>query len=414
LSGLFTFISLLGGDDAGAAAPKVHPFKAKTSGHDSGEKAPSDEQALLVRKRPVVVHGVRMHELTERTSSVMKVSGMDDVRDAIVDVFQSFANLNNVAASGGVVVASEDDYADTLTRKAADMSSDLLLIPWGENGVLSEVSDSLVATGAEERFSSGPYSHFVAEVLSKSSVNTAVFVNNGFGGPSKGDDRILKRAVSGLSIRSNRDVLPSAPIADRSHHIFFPYFGGADDNMALRFVLQLAQNANVTATIVNVETASRSDATPTITPPAAAYSTEKAAYASSPASSPGVPAAPLTDAERDQAFFASLRDSLPRALETRVVFDKIAPVQPLTAVLERARAEVGKLPRNAGDLVVVGRHRGNKSHGWSAELAATLSSPVSSSAASGAHALGDLAEVMIAGKVQASIVVIQAGHARDV
>jgi hypothetical protein len=60
----------------------------------------------------------------------------------------------------------------------------------------------------------------------------------------------MNRTVTGLSMRSARDVTISTPIADRSHHIFFPYFGGADDRVALRFVLQLAQNPTVTATII--------------------------------------------------------------------------------------------------------------------------------------------------------------------
>ncbi|CCF41843.1 hypothetical protein CH063_12006, partial [Colletotrichum higginsianum] len=36
-----------------------------------------------------------------------------------------------------------------------------------------------------------------------------------------------------------------------SHHIFMPYFGGADDKFALRLVLQLCEKHNATATVVH-------------------------------------------------------------------------------------------------------------------------------------------------------------------
>lgn len=50
------------------------------------------------------------------------------------------------------------------------------------------------------------------------------------------------------SFRSSRGV-PSIPLTHHANHIFFPFFGGPSDRTALRFVLQLAQNPYVTATI---------------------------------------------------------------------------------------------------------------------------------------------------------------------
>ncbi len=401
LSALVTFVGLLGGNHVGSTIQKVHPRKrdaAASTAHEAKQEVVIAPQAP--RRRPVHVHGVRMLELTDRTSSVMKVSELDDVRDPVVDVFHTFAHLNNVAVSEEMDVVPEDLYADTLTRKALDLASDLLLIPWGENGTLSEGSDSLMPGNAEHRFASGPYSHVVGQIVQHATCNTAVLVNNGFGGRSKNDPRLaLRRTLSGMSLRSSRD-LPSAPVSDRTHHIFFPFLGGADDRVALRFVLQLAQNNNVTATILQVER--------TVIPGEVEAQTTPQASREALDSPP-----PTTDDStdgHDQTFFSSLQDSLPPDMESRVVFESVTTAEPLRTALERAMVEVGQAPRNAGDLVVIGRHRGGK-RGVRTELQTLLPSlgRPSGIGSEARQTLGELAEGVIASNVKASIMVIQAG-----
>ncbi|KAI9885028.1 MAG: hypothetical protein M1823_003196 [Watsoniomyces obsoletus] len=406
LSALVTFVGLLGGNHVGNRVQKVHPSK-----RDAAAASTADEEKEMVvapqspRRRPVQVHGVRMLELTDRTSSVMKVSELDDVRDPVVDVFHTFAQLNNVAVSEEMDVVPEDLYADTLTRKALDIASDLLLIPWGENGTLSENSDSLTPGTTENRFASGPYSHFVGQIVQNATCNTAILVNNGFGGRSKSDPHpALRRTLSGMSLRSSRD-LPSAPVSDRTHHIFFPYFGGTDDRVALRFVLQLAQNTNVTATILQVNR--------TVVPG------EVEVRTTPQASGEALETPPITDDSADadrhnQSFFTSLQDSLPPDMESRVVFESVMTAEPLRTALERAMVEVGQAPRNAGDLVVIGRHRGCK-RGVRNELHTLLPSlgRPSGVGSEARQTLGELAEAVIAGNVKASIMVIQAGKHRD-
>lgn len=58
-----------------------------------------------------------------------------------------------------------------------------------------------------------------------------------------------RQTTSGSSIQSvwSRNA-SGAP----SHQIVFPFFGGEDDRFALRFVLQLARNDQVTATIIQM------------------------------------------------------------------------------------------------------------------------------------------------------------------
>ncbi|KAF8867311.1 hypothetical protein BDZ45DRAFT_609608 [Acephala macrosclerotiorum] len=388
LPSLFTFIALLGGDRS-AVSTKVHRSKSEL------ETVPEDSTNSttgLVSKRPLEVHGLRMLELTERTSSVMKSSEVDEYtyRDPVVNAFRTFAQLNNVAVSGGVSIVPEGSYAETLTAQAHDHFSDLVLIPWSDTSEDIYGLDSVV---------SGVQDAFIQKTLETATTNTAVFFNRGFGGQASVEPRALSRTVSGVSLRSRTSHAPVPPIVDRSHHVYFPFFGGADDRVALRFVLQLAQNSNITITVIHFNMPIQSG----IKRPASAHVAEPSSFH---VSSPKLDItervdteALYTDAAQDAALLHTLRDSLPVALTSRVVFVEVATTAPIDDCLAHARQEVGQSPRNAGDLIVVGRGR----HGRMAELYDAAGN------AEMRKTLGVVAETLISGGVRGSVLVIQAG-----
>ncbi|PVH86076.1 hypothetical protein DL98DRAFT_545837 [Cadophora sp. DSE1049] len=391
LPSLFTFIALLGGDRA-TVSTKIHKAKTELATVPEGES--SDTTSVVTSKRPLEVHGVRILELTERTSSVMQSSELDDYgrRDPVVNAFRTFAQLNNVAVSGDVSIVPEDSYAETLTSQASDHSSDLVLIPWNDSDSSTEfgtVHDSLSASVQDA---------FIQKTLETATCNTAVFYNRGFGGPSTAPEPRLARTISGLSLRSHRDATTS-PIADRSHHVYFPFFGGADDRVALRFVLQLAQNSNVTVTVVHFNTPiqSGSEKTPEVT--------NESAQSAIPSNSSRLTIAERVDTEtmyataaQDVALLHTLRDSLSASLTSRVVFVDVATTTPISDCLNHARQEIGQSPKNAGDLIVVGRGKHSRImenfHVNNYEMRKTL---------------GHIAEAIISGGVRASVLVIKAG-----
>lgn len=357
LPSLFTFVTLLGGE-RDPTAPKTHPSKnSKTTTHD---------RAPMSRKRPLEVHGLRLLELTERLSSVMKESEADEWtnRDPVVNAFHTFGQLHNVAVSGEVQLVPEGSYGDILSERASSRHSDMILLPWSETGNTSDVTALGFSEAAQSTFTNTTYNHFVTQFLAKAPCNTAVFVNNGFGAVPKEEVRSLHRTTTDLSIRSAGIAHATAPLTDRSHHIFFPFSGGADDRVALRFVLLLAKNPNVTATIVCAGT---------------------------------------TTNERERSFFTSMNDSLPSGLAERVLFSSAfekegSTASPLTDIVEQARAEMGLAPQNAGDLVVVGRGSGagksNEQHDTHSDIKQTL---------------GERATAIIKADVRASVLVLQAG-----
>ena len=389
LPSLFTFVALLGGEKTSAPTNKTHPTKAgKVTGTETSQAYP---ETSSLHKRPLEVHGLRMLELTERLSSVMKESEAEEWshRDPVVNAFHTFGQLNNVAVSGEVQLVPEDSYADVLNERAFDRTSDMILLPWSETGSLSETVTANMTESTHNAFGSASYNQFVSKFLGNAPCNTAILVNNGFGALPREETRSLSRVPTTLSLRSIQGQA-TAPIIDRSHHIFFPFIGGLDDQIALRFVLRLAKNPNVTATIVHIR------GTRSITEEIDPIQTSEDSTTKDDSK---VSTMTVQDrsSDQDRAFFTLMADSLPDELESRVVFETIDTTQPVHDSVEHARAEVGLSPKNAGDLVVVGRSRGGSSG-----LHTVIEGDIQQN-------LGDLAQAVIRGNVKASVLVIQAG-----
>lgn len=371
LPSIFTFVALLGGEKSDTAVAKVHPSQdGKRAGTETGTRPSATQQ-------PLEVHGLRMLELTERLSSVMKGSEADDVsrRDPVVNAFHTFGQLNNVAVSVEVQFAPEAQYAAMLGERASDYTSDMVLLPWSESGSLSEIATATFGEGTQGIFSNTSYNSFVYDFFQSVSCAAAVFINNGFGAIPP---REKPRSMSIVSRSSQLHA--TAPLRDLSHHIFFPYVGSVDDQAALRFVLKLAKNPNVTATIVHVKG-------PSI----------ETTVAGTPKSN-GTIATSVVSESDSGTFFRMMADSLPRDMQSRVVFDTVDTTNATHDSVERAKAEVGLSPQNAGDLVVLGRSQGE-----------TSQNSLDASKGEMDQSLGWMAKAMINSNVQASLLVIQAG-----
>lgn len=331
---LLAFVSLFGA--------RPHDFLERKHPLHGYEEQESQRTSVTESKRPVDVHGVRLVELTDRTSAVMKVSEMDEYSafDPVLNAFRVLGQLYNLAVSGQVSVGLQSSYAESLVTRAAEESSDLLLLPWSETGSMSE-EQTISKDSVRDKMASDAYSTFVAKALDSAECNVAVFVNKGFSGTLKHRPSTLTRRMSALSVRSShREHLTTSSNADRSHHIFMPFFGGADGRVALRLVLQLAENPEVTATIVDCSSSEDGPAVhQTVVPKDSRVGRN-------------LPQRTNSD-EDDAAFFATLQRSMSSELEARVVFETAST--PALDAVQRAAAEVGQNPKNGGDIVVVGR-----------------------------------------------------------
>ncbi|KAG8157593.1 hypothetical protein KVR01_012635 [Diaporthe batatas] len=383
LPSLFTFIALLGGDKA---ANK--PVAADEEPAGKGEVQVTSQPAA---RRPLEVHGLRILELTERTSSVMQVTEGEEYFseiDPVVNAFRTFSRLNDVAVSGKVAIVPEASYSETLTKQASDISSDFVLVPWSEYGSITEDTSVPFVTSAQDRYNGRGHLDFINKTLEKSVCNTGIFINQNFGGLGPAERPNLKRSKSAMSVHSQRDAA-TLPVKDKSHQVFFPFLGGVDDRVALRLALQLAKSPHVTLTIAHFSWA---------------------AYDSGDEAAPSKTAGDAKDAVKvveetsgkDLALLSSLRSMLPKELAGRVTLAEINVTKgtALAEAVSMARSTVGNLPKNAGDIVVVGR-----SH---PELG---DAQVEFGSLDLRKTVGSVAEQLVNGGVKASVLVVRAGGA---
>lgn len=398
MPGLLALTALFGNVNSHITAP---------SEPDIASVKPLPKAKADAKPRPIEVHGVRILELTERESSVMKVAEADEysLYDPLVNTFRAFGRLHNVAVSGEVAVVPQAYYADTLTSRAAELSSDLLLLPWSETGSVSE-STLLSPQRMHDKFARGPFADLVAHVLDEARCNTAVFVNRGFGGAAAPapPHLHLSRTLSGMSVPVRRPSV--AALRTQAHHIFLPYFGSADDRVALRFVLRLAADARVSLAVVHFKAVGSAVQSFNVARPSAGGNGKLPATTITAMTDDEEPSGTPLE-ERHAAFLASLRASLPASIAARVAVETVEWSPSSSAmrdmVVARALAEVGQDPNNAGDLVVVGRNAG-------AAAVAAASAASSSSSSSALVCLGEAGEALTGAGVEASLLVVQAGR----
>ena len=331
--------------------------------HPSRKTEDTSDTAPILRPKPLQVHGIRLKELTERGSSVMAVTELEEYsqHDHVLNTFRTFGQYSNVAVRGQVLLCPPETYASTINESASTASSDLMLLSWSASGSMSE-NQILPADTVQQRFENSTFSHFLQKTLSLSApCNTAIFVDNGFGSrrdpnADPGSRRHSVRNLRDLEISAT--MMTSSPPIDQSHHIFLPFFGTDDDRVALHLVLQLAQNPAVTATITLFELSEMDADAITV------------ADAADPPANPSKQATATTSVVQQTSnsalgTFHTIRDSLPANLTNRVVFETISlpspsssPTSdsPAVSVLAKAQSEIGRSPKNAGDLVVLGRN----------------------------------------------------------
>ncbi|KAK7421633.1 hypothetical protein QQX98_002100 [Neonectria punicea] len=353
LSGLFNLVALLG--DAKKASDLTPPAKDKeedpTSAPETGPPSVVSMEPSQPLSRPLEVHGVRLVELTDRTSSVMQSAELDEFanRDAVFSAFQTFSRLNGVAVAGQVSVIPTSAYAETISKRADDAKSDMMLIPWSSHGSLAE-DNSLIpfeSSSPTDRFFSKSYIDYVQGVIDRAGCTTGIYISRGLEDTSGSKRPTLQRsAFTGLSVHSTHDSGVLRTPVGQNQRIFVPFIGGKDDRAALLFVLQLAHNPNVSITVthfsfsdddVDVNHSPDSD-------PSTSKSLHKAVVSEPSAS--------------DLDLLNTAKKNASKKLDghvtfTEVVVDSIRNL-PARAVAE-AREAVGKSRLNVGDLIVTGR-----------------------------------------------------------
>ncbi|EJC98912.1 uncharacterized protein FOMMEDRAFT_94794 [Fomitiporia mediterranea MF3/22] len=212
-------------------------------------------------KSNVVVDALRLIELSDRTSAVMKSTSAADHlihTDPLLNAFKTFGELNDLSISSSISVVTFGDLASRVADRARDFGSQLVLVPWlppsapmatspteapptyaaPVTPVLSSF-DMLFRTQTSEKSTSVVHSHFIRAVFAQCQTDVALYVDRTM--PSSSDHFGVNPATD---VHSNR--------FGSRHHILLPFFGGPDDRLALKFVVQLCANRKVSATVVRM------------------------------------------------------------------------------------------------------------------------------------------------------------------
>jgi hypothetical protein len=205
----------------------------ETAGETEGTATETTPQGNSASKAPVLrAHGVRLTPLQDRDSSVMTVSQLSEYSrfDPVVNVFRTVGQLCGVSVTGDTAVVSESNYAEAFLSRAAQSESDLVLVPWSENGGLSD-AQQVENPNQSHRKPSLDYTSMVRRILAATELNIAIHM-----------------ATDTEPQQQQQDLLVNL----KPSHILLPYFGGPDSHLALRIVLQLCEHPFLKATVIRM------------------------------------------------------------------------------------------------------------------------------------------------------------------
>lgn len=192
------------------------------------------------------VDALRLIELSDRTSAVMKSSVADTIlhSDPLLGVFRMFGELHDLDIATSLSIVTYSDLAYSVADHARNNASQLILLPWLPPSISGhEPNATSAATPRAVGHTSNPFDAIFGSKVDKSA------------------SAIHSQFVRGVFAQSKTDV---ALFIDRSHtpgetrvvgstqHIFLPFIGGPDDRLALEFVVQLCTNPRITATIMKI------------------------------------------------------------------------------------------------------------------------------------------------------------------
>jgi len=196
------------------------------------------EKSAAPNPAHVSIDALRLLELSERMSAAMKASDLESTarHDPLSNIYGTFAGLNGFKVVPEMAIVHAEEFPISVTNFARDKYSDMIVVPWA-SGTSTTASDEGPAVNPFENIfrnnthsaaeRSPQYAAFVRATFLKANCDVGLFLDRGVFGEA-------------------------SAIPGGRQHVYLPFFGGADDRMALELVMQLARHPGVTATIVRL------------------------------------------------------------------------------------------------------------------------------------------------------------------
>ncbi|CAE6495963.1 unnamed protein product [Rhizoctonia solani] len=393
--------------------PPLKLASTTSSIHSTGstEKVdPIDPSALtispLAKNAPIISDGtprvsidaLRLIELTERTSAVMKVTASEELmrRDTLISVVRTFGHLNRIPVSSALSIVPLDSFSSSVTSRARETDTDLVVISW--SSAPSVIDEAPSTSGITPH---NPFDAIFAGTDPTSAINYSQFVR-----------RVFVESRSDVALFIDRGLSPLETSATYGQHVFLPFFGGPDDRLALAFVVQLCAHPAVSATVVWMKKLDGLEEVDTRLTDLKAQLVDAVVEAGQDTVYPQntTQTRLQSDAADDmlwnrmtsttEAHSSAIQDAL-----SRITFVQDESPTPLTGILQRCTTEHTTAVTNSKALlVVVGRGRRMGAASRTDELKRMVAS------AEVRRTLGDVATAFVAGGAKASLFVLQASE----
>ena len=208
----------------------------------------------LSTRQDVSIDALRLIELSDRVSAVMKGSATDTLvrTDPTLEIYRTFGDINSVDVSTSLAIVSFDDLAPSVADHARNHISHLVLLPWlPPTHDLDPPTDptpgSRPPTPEHHHSSANPFDALFGTTHGMTTPTSAVhsqFVREVFSRCPGIDVALYIDPVA----RTSGDMFRKST----AHHLVLPFFGGPDDRMALEWTVQLCSSVRVSATVIRI------------------------------------------------------------------------------------------------------------------------------------------------------------------
>lgn len=212
--------------------------------------APYAAHARDVSSAHLSIDALRLIELTDRTSAVMRVAESEDTMraDPISNVFRTFAHLNRLPVRTSMSVVATEHFSSTVISRARSFTSDLVLLPW--TLPVSNVGQDAATTGYGIASAlSSPFEHIFGGGGSDAATEAAGDAQTLMRNTSQHTAlarRLIQKSECDIGLLVDRQgggeggaaaaaALTSGSLR-RCKHIVFGFMGGPDDRVALRLL----------------------------------------------------------------------------------------------------------------------------------------------------------------------------------
>ena len=201
--------------------------------HSPIEYKAEKQQAFVATNHNITIDALRLYELTDRTSAVMKAADAEETAktDPLSNIYSTFAGLNGFHVRPQLSIELPEDFPQTVSRAANENATDMVVVPWSSGANAQAYEDGPVVNPFERYFKSQSedrspvYANFVRQIFLQTKCDVGLFLDRGvFSAPS---------------------AIPAG-----RQHIFLPFHGGPDDRTALEFTIQLCRHPGISASII--------------------------------------------------------------------------------------------------------------------------------------------------------------------